>query len=351
MKRMPEKVRTPQSNRTIENAALYFAAGSAVLSALVCLLAFWGNVPLYHGLSIGLMATILATAAAFVAYFYATTLDYVPSQRSWLGVAHDIFTKFSLSFVHGAIVFLLVTIMFFVVSEAFVGLELDKYAASAIVAGVVGAMSYAAYLVAANVTTLRVSTALAVFLVAGVLISMVTADDPEWWNLHLSSLGAGSSLSSHTFDITLMVGGAVIAALADFVTYDFARLKVSKRYQHVRVNILRSALVLVGIFLACVGLFRYDTSPFLHNSAATGLVVVFLGLLGSMPWLVPSFSRVFYVFTYGFVGALLVCAYLYTGVGYFNLTAFEIISFALIFSWLIVFIRQIAAALEDDTSS
>jgi hypothetical protein len=53
-------------------------------------------------------------------------------------------------------------------------------------------------------------------------------------------------------------------------------------------------------------------------------------------------------------GGVIVCMWLFLGVGYFNLTAAELVIAGIIFAWLVVFVRQIAAGLadsgENDTS-
>jgi hypothetical protein len=53
--------------------------------------------------------------------------------------------------------------------------------------------------------------------------------------------------------------------------------------------------------------------------------------------------RTFFVATWGFLGAIVLSIVLFI-VGYFTLTAFEIIVFALIFAWIAVFIRFLGVA-------
>lgn len=51
--------------------------------------------------------------------------------------------------------------------------------------------------------------------------------------------------------------------------------------------------------------------------------------------------------TYGYLAALLVSVWLYKGIGYLSLTAFELLAAGIIFTWLVVFIRQIAAGADE----
>lgn len=337
------------TNQSAESSAIYFAAGCAVVAFVISLFYFQGNVPLFGRDSIGTISLILATIASLVGYFYAAN-----QSRDSTGIesiaqkVRFYLTTFALAFVHAAIVFLLTTIGFYIVQDAFIGLTLDQYASSFITAAVVAGMSYATYLLGLSINTLRISTALAVFLVSGALISMITSTNPYWWQMHLSSLGAGDSVSSYTFEVTLAIGGLVIISVADFVANDFARLRsVRKEYMSVKVNGIRVILSIIGVMLALVGLFAYDTNPLIHNVSASGMVIMFIILIAALPFFVPTFSRAFFIFSYSLMAFIVLCEILYNSVGYLNLTGFEIISFTVVFTWLIVFIRQIAAKLAD----
>lgn len=238
--------------------------------------------------------------------------------------------------------------MFFLIQDGFKNLRLDSLTASAIVAVSVAVSSYVIYLASISTTTVRVSTLLALFLVSGALTSMVTAEDPQWWERHFSALGAGSSLSSVAFNLTLIIAGIVIVSLADYIASDFERLKSNgTRHIKVKANAIRAILAVIGIFLACVGIFAYDTYPLVHNSTAGGMVIAFIALILALPYFVPSFSRSFFVLSYGLMLGLVFCYWLFDGIGYLNLTAFELIAAGIVFGWLVVFVRQIAADLTD----
>ena len=111
-----------------------------------------------------------------------------------------------------------------------------------------------------------------------------------------------------------------------------------------KVNIIRTSLAAIGILLACVGIFKYDVYPIIHAAAAGGMALVFMGLLVGLPWIAPGFPKAFFLFSYLMVAAVLFCAWLLSGAGYLNLTAFELICGAVIFGWVIVFVRNLAAA-------
>jgi hypothetical protein len=341
------------SHRSIEARAIYFAVSSGVIAALLGLLYFStkeGTIPIWGRVSIGTTSIVLASLAAFIAYFYVLLQNRAeevhPSRwrRFYLYLG-----KFSLSFIHGALVFLITTLLFYIVSEAFIGAMVDKYASSVIVGVTVGVISYGIYLIASNKTTMMVSAALAAFLVAGALTSMITAQDPYWWQIHLSSLGTANDFSAYAFNVTLIIGGLVILCIADFIAQDFARLtELNSKYERANVSRLRLILVLMGLCFAGVGLFPFDTMAVLHGLCASAMLLLFVILIFSLRKLVPPFSHAFFALSYGMLAAVAFCYVLFQFVGYLDLTVFEIISFVILFGWLVVFIRQIAAAQHDE---
>lgn len=342
---------TSRTSRSIETRAIYYGGATFIASLIASYLYFQSPaVPLFgRDGSVGLAAAVLGTIAAFVGYMIASTRVREAVKRSRAQKLHVALTTMALAFVHASISFLLLAGAFFIIHDAFRGLLLDQYAASAIVATTVAVLSYIIYLVAAQMTTLRISTALAVFLVSGALTSMITAEDPYWWQRHFSALGAGDSASSYAFNITLIIAGAVIVSLSDYIAEDFAKLKQKALlYKKAKTTAVRVVLALIGIFLALVGVFAYDTDPLLHNTAAGGMAVLFVGLIIALPLLVPSFSKAFFALSYALMGVLILCYWLWVGLEYFNLTTFELIAAGIIFGWLVVFIRQVAAALDDD---
>lgn len=340
-----------QTSRSIESRAIYSAAIAFAIS-FVASLAFFGGeaAPLFGRDSIGIAASVFGTTSAFIAYFvaaYKARIHHIHLSR--LARARLYLTSFALAFVHAAISMLVVAGAFYIISDAFIGVYLDTYASSTITAIAASAISYATYLSASHMTSERVSTALAAFLVSGALTSMITAEDPNWWNNHFSSLGASGTASAYAFNVTLIVAGIVIVSLSDFVAEDFAKLKYKTTvYRNVRTTVIRTVLALIGVFLALVGVFAYDTYPIIHNSAAGGMAVLFVGLIAVLPLLAPSFPKAFFGLSYALMAVIVFCYWLWQGAGYFNLTVFELLAAAIIFSWLVVFIRQIAAALHDE---
>lgn len=340
------------SSRNIESRAIYYAGISGIVAFLISFVLFYpAIVPLFGRQSIGFMVSVIASLTALVIFFLVAeqqNMALAGGKLSLYRKFHVIFTTAALAFVHAAVVFLVFAAGYFLVQDAFKGLSLDSLTASILVAVSVALSSYAVYLAAVNITTVRVSSVLALFLVSGALTSMITAENPQWWEIHFSSLGGDDSFSSAAFNITLIVAGIVIVSLSDYIANDFAKLQhTHTKYIKDKANIVRIVLALIGMFLAFVGLFAYNEYPEIHNTSAGGMAIMFIGLVLGLPWLVPSFTRAFFMFSYGLMVGLVVCYWLFVGVGYLNLTAFELIAASIIFGWLVVFVRQIAADLSD----
>ena len=98
--------------------------------------------------------------------------------------------------------------------------------------------------------------------------------------------------------------------------------------------------MLLGVLLACVGVFPVDQFLLIHNTVATGMTVAFAALVVGLPWLIPTMPRVFVVLGFAFIGVIILFALLFAA-GIYNLTAVELVSALLIFTWIILFLRNV----------
>jgi uncharacterized membrane protein YfhO len=105
---------------------------------------------------------------------------------------------------------------------------------------------------------------------------------------------------------------------------------------------VRYALALIGILLACVGIFPVDDFMTMHNISAVGMIIVFVTITVTLRKMLPSMPRVFVLLGYVFVGVIVVMAAFFIS-GYYNLTAVELVVAVLVFSWVILFLRNTGA--------
>lgn len=236
--------------------------------------------------------------------------------------------------------------LFSILQRAFVGAVLYPVA-GAVLIGTAGAVSaYAAYLSALTMDAYRLASLLAVFLVTGGLTSMLTTENPQWWQENLSALGASSDVSGWAFNVTLIVAGVVITTLAGYATRTLASAADTPSARR-RARKLEGGIVLIGVFLACVGLVPVDEHFWIHTAFASGMVLVFAALAAGIRRLVPPIPIAFQSLGLVFLAAIAFAVVMFFPLGYYNLTAVELIAGSLVFAWLIVLIRNLAALDAD----
>tara|TARA_B100000378_G_scaffold271216_1_gene261435 strand:+ start:474 stop:851 length:378 start_codon:yes stop_codon:yes gene_type:complete len=110
----------------------------------------------------------------------------------------------------------------------------------------------------------------------------------------------------------------------------------------------RISLIVVGVFLTCVGIFPVDDFFVLHTSVASGMAVAFGVLVIALKWWIPGIARAFLTLGWVFIAVIAVLAIMFA-TGVYTLTAVELVAGVLVFAWIILFIRN-AAALQADTT-
>jgi hypothetical membrane protein len=228
--------------------------------------------------------------------------------------------------------------------RSFIGAVVFTFPA-AVLSGVAFAVTaYAVFLSSARLTPMLLSLVLAVFLVVGALASMLSSSDPQWWQKNLSALGITNDVSSLAFNLTLIIAGAIVTIIARYGT---ASLPTSTPLDLRHRNLVRVSLALIGVLLACVGIFPVSEFFLLHNTVATGMAVVYAVVVFALPRWVPSMPKVFVILGYVYV-AVTVLLGIFFAVGYYNLTAVELVAGVLIFSWIILFLRN-AGVIRPET--
>ncbi len=332
------------SSESRESSALLAGAGAFLVGTVAGLVVFWNrDVPISGRGSIGDFTAIGGALVAAAAFVFGCALRRTQLRRSttggassprlhWLDIA-------ALTLAHAVIALLGWVGLASVLSRSFVGASV--YAASAALLGGVAlaVTAYLAFLSAVNLTPMMLSLVLALFLAVGALASMLSATDPLWWQKNLSALGISDDISALAFNLTLIIAGVIVTTIAHYAT---AFLPSSTRSETRGRNFVRLGLALIGVLLACVGIFPVDEFLEAHNTAASGMAIVYVAMVLSLRWLVPSMPRVFILLGYVYVAVIVVLAIFFIS-GYYNLTAVELIAAVLIFSWVIVFPRNTGA--------
>ncbi|PJJ62241.1 hypothetical protein [Compostimonas suwonensis] len=353
-----------RSASSTESFALLVGAAGFVLASLVALLVFGGrDIPISGVGSLGQFVAITGGILAFLTFVGTrvivdrapalslfepggVTTPRIPSSsggHAHARLASRVLDVVAIGFAHAIICLLLWTAIADILEKSFQDAVVYSIPALVLTGAAAAVTTYFVCLSALTITPVRLSAVLAGFLVIGAVTSMLTAKDPHWWKENLSALGMTDDLSAMTFNLTLIVAGVIVTTVARYAT---AGLVAPGAPVGAGARIVRWGLVAIGALLACVGVFPVDRFLLVHNTVATGMVVVFLGIVIGLPWLLPTMPRVFVAIGYVFIVVIVLTA-VFFAIGYYNLTAVELVAAVLIFSWIIVFLRN-ASALSTD---
>jgi hypothetical protein len=351
-----EPTRTTES---IESSALIVGAAVFILAAPLGLLVFWGTASPIAGR--GSLGSAIALGAAVVAALAFVAGRLVLRRRFGAASAVDAeaggtragssgaagapdhpgprlrwFDVLALAAAHAVIALLGWTGLADVLEQSFLGAEVFPIPA-ALLFGVALALSgYVSFLSSVRMTPMLLSLVLAVFLVVGVITAMLSSTDPLWWQKNLSALGMTDDISALAFNLTLFIAGAIVTIVARYAT---AGLPAGTAKERRGRDVVRYGLVAIGILLACVGIFPVDEFFALHNTVATGMAVVFAVIVIGLPRFLPTMPRVFVYLGWAYVCVIVVLG-VFFAIGYYNLTAVELVAGVLIFSWIILFLRN-----------
>ena len=193
-------------------------------------------------------------------------------------------------------------------------------------------------------TSPRWAAMVTVLLVVGTAVSMVTTTDTSWWRSQFSELGTFHDFSGHTFNATMILVGMLFLGFSLQVRRDMHALqdlRGAKRSGKVSVLLACS-----GAHLAGVGFFPMNVNQFMHERAADGIIFSFLGVLITVVVRRRHYTRPLMVFTYILGGTLVTTTVVYL-FKLMTLAAFELVAFALIFTWIGVFAARLHRTLTE----
>ena len=329
------------SERRLESLSLAVAAVAFVIVALVALIVFrFEAAPISGPGSVGQFAAISSGVVAIVVFIAGRYVMRDRAAGRRVGFL-DVVDVAALAFAHGVIALLTWTLLAVILEESFIGAEVFALPLLIISGAAAAVTAYGTFYSSTHMDLQLLAVLLAVFLAEGVIASMLTASDPDWWKDNLSALGMNDDISSLAFNLTLIVAGIIVTTLARYATHGIPTPNPKG------VARVRATLVIVGIFLALVGVFPVDQFFGIHTAVASGMVVAYGVLVIRLPHWIPGMPRAFVLLGWLFLAVTLVLAVFFF-VGYYTLTAVELVAGILVFTWIILFIRN-AAALQHDS--
>lgn len=347
MSTLPVPRRSSQATRT-ESITLALGLGGAAVGLVVGLVSLRGTVPLSGEHSIGQVAALSCLGTSAVVAAVALSV-LTPRIHPWIRQLSRWRRALSIvgpALVYAVLALLLTGALYAVLQQAFRGVALDRFASTFWVAVTTGIWAYVIAASASRLDGRSLATLLMVFLTAGVLSAALVAPDPYWWEQFFSELGAGQDRAGFTFNLTLLLTGLAFVTVGDFIAHDLGRWADAAGEPRWKVQLVRGALVALGVCLALVALVSLNINAFWHNLIAEMLVVLFALTLIVVPVVLRRLPGGLLVITAIAFAILVMLIVLFEGIGYLNMTAFELGAAVTVYIWLLLFIRAVSAAGE-----
>lgn len=239
---------------------------------------------------------------------------------------------------------------FWIIGLVFEGASFDPITATILFLLFTSMINYVMIYAALSFSSSMLIKLLISVIIGGVLFAMITNSQSQWWQYNFSFLGTNEAVNSWPFNLTIMLSSLLMIALIDYL---FTTLR-HHPFNQKKLMILRILLTLVAICLGGVGFFPNNGTGqlhILHTKSASYLVYFIIILILTIRWLLPKMTREFLAFSYSIAGILIISDILFEYVGYFSLTVFELIAFALAFSWLLLLLQHIQKlSMSEDVS-
>jgi hypothetical protein len=226
---------------------------------------------------------------------------------------------------------------------SFSTLALAKFQGAFIVAAAGGALIYWAVQQVIQVTSMKMIQVVTVILAGGVYLATARIEDPFWWQESFSYLGTLESTARRIFNVSLIFAGILLLIWQSFLSSDFRILVRHGLAPESSIGRFRLAFTVLAVAIALVGAFPWGDSRFssiMHNLSAFSLAGVFIFMLLFVRRLVPGFSRDFVIVSWSLMAAI-IATLLLAAIGYFNTVGLEFVCFALIITWLQLFMRAV----------
>lgn len=238
---------------------------------------------------------------------------------------------------YGLIIAFSFSAFFWLLEKLFTDARFDIYTSTTFVFVIIAAINYLTINLALTLSSAIITNLLTIMIIGGMLFSMLTNSTRDWWKYNFSFLGTSRNSANLQFNVTLIFSGLLMMALVDYL---FVNLQ--QKYPGIKTQLLRWLLYGEAACIAAIGLFPNDPKfHVLHDRISMWLVYIMLILIVAIRWILPEVTRQFLVTSY-VIGAVMGAEYIvFKLANYLSLTAFELIEFALSFSWLLLLLQNI----------
>lgn len=188
-----------------------------------------------------------------------------------------------------------------------------------------------------KISTLSVLLSMLAFIVVGITVTVLTAENSNWAKWHFSYLGEGGSLSAKIFNLSLIASSTFLFIGASTMRRELYMIKRSdEKFRRIWPNFFCANLIFMGLSLILVALTPRDVYPAIHDIFGHDVYysVVVMSLLA--PLLLPGYSLSFYLYSYAQHLVFLMFEYLYRINVLTNLYPMQITIFLISCLWIVM---------------
>ena len=332
-----------------QNFSLHYMLIPSLLSLVISLLTFFlsGHSQInftggrYH--SVAGISMLCATIIGFATFLWVYAKQNTSPQKRMLSRIRELVT---ISLAYTLIVFAIQALIWYILGMTFVGVTLDRFTASFVAALCSAIVFYFLILFAASVKISHLIILLFITFIGGIFLSMATNGQNGWWQYNFSFLGTGEAKNQWQFNFTMIFSALMLLTITDYLFMDFQK---SDLYNF-KVKIVQAFYYVIALFIAGVGIFPAQSwTMTFHNASAYGIVLCIIILIVLSKYLLPQISKEFLSMSAIVFVALVTSAILFLKVHYLSLTVFEIIAFAISFTWLVLMINALQKMLHESS--
>ncbi len=232
---------------------------------------------------------------------------------------------------------------FWLLDRIFHGAAFDLYTSTVFVFLINAAVNYLMINLAVTISPVIVTNLMTIMVIGGVVGSMMTNNHTDWWKYNFSYLGTKQSSANLEFNVTLIFSALLMMALIDYLFVNLHR-----KYRQRGVLVLELLLYGLAATLGGIGLFPNNPEyHILHDRISMWLIYFMLIMIVFVKQLLPDCPKQFQRLSY-IIGVVIAADYIiFKATHYLSLTAFELSSFALAFSWILLLFQNIEALTEQ----
>lgn len=292
-------------------------------------------------------ATIVGGISALAGLFYARRNKILgfSFNRRIVNIFGAICITVAYAFLVGAVSYMGANFL----AEAFQGVRIDDWAMILMVSGIFGVIGY---LIGLNTTRFTENTLLKVtivYLLSGLGVAMLAAQNREWWENSLSYMGHDAG-SDFFFRSTLFFGGFLAVLVGNLLLRDYKTLQekgyLGKRTLYFLIYVLNA----VGILIMLIGIFRTTVNPisdFIHNTSGGILAMSLVAASFLLPILIKKLAPEFKIISVLVGTSIIAVGILWAGFGIASFVFFEIALFGLVALWVPLFFQATKLLIEQ----